>query len=91
MSVAGNNRAKLLWRCRRGVRELDAILIPYGTERIKDLTQIQLYCLQSMLDQQDPDLLNWFFGYSKPLEPTLLSAVNDVIAFRDTSSSRLRS
>jgi antitoxin CptB len=77
-------RSRLLWRCRRGARELDSLLVPYGTARIRELNSIELTNLGVLLEQHDPDLLSWFLGRSVPEEPKIAAAVRDILAFRET-------
>ena len=80
--------SKLLWRCRRGTRELDSLLVPYGTARIHKLNQTELVNLGMLLEQQDPDLLSWFLGQSTPEEPEVAAAVRDILVFRDRRGIR---
>ena len=75
--------SRLLWRCRRGARELDTLLVPYGAARIRELDQNELANLSMLLEQSDPDLLRWFLGRSKPDEPKVAAAVHDVLMFKD--------
>ena len=79
-------RSRLLWRCRRGARELDSLLIPYGAARIHELNPIELNNLGMLLEQHDPDLLSWFLGRSEPDEPKVAAAVSDILAFRETKN-----
>ena len=78
---------RLLWRCRRGARELDAILVPYGSARIDAMTPAEISNLDRLLEQQDPDLLDWFLGKSTPEDSSIADAVHQVLSF---SGERLR-
>ena len=74
---------RLLWRCRRGARELDSILVPYGLAQIHAMTSVEKLNLHRLLEQQDPDLLDWFLGKSSPEDSSVAEAVRDVLAFRE--------
>ena len=78
--MTGEN-SRLLWRCRRGARELDSILVPYGLAQIHAMTSAEKTNLDRLLEQQDPDLLNWFLGKSTPEDPTIADAVHQVLTF----------
>ena len=73
--------SKLLWRCRRGARELDSILVPYGSAQIHSMTSAEKSNLDNLLKQQDPDLLDWFLGKTTPEDASIADAVRDVLAF----------
>jgi antitoxin CptB len=79
--------SKLLWRCRRGARELDAILVPYGLNQIQDMSAVEKSNLEQLLQQQDPDLLDWFLGKSVPADPSIADAVGRVLTFNHQRES----
>lgn len=55
---------RIQWRCRRGTRELDALLQGWFAAQGATLDGAQLDALDSLLDQQDPDLWDWLMGRS---------------------------
>ena len=73
--------SRLLWRCRRGARELDSILVPYGLAQIHAMTSVEKHDLNRLLEQQDPDLLDWFLGKSTPKDSSIADAVRHVLTF----------
>jgi len=79
--------SRLLWRCRRGARELDSLLVPYGTARIPELEPVELANFSMLLKQQDPDLLSWFLGRTEPDQPAIAAAIHDVLMFREKEKS----
>jgi len=58
------NRKKLVWRCRRGVRELDVLLSRFLDSEYDNLDQKQQAAFQRLLDIQDPVIMDWLFGKS---------------------------
>ncbi|MEO8670529.1 MAG: succinate dehydrogenase assembly factor 2 [Tahibacter sp.] len=54
--------ARLRWRCRRGTRELDALLGWYLEHRFAEANPELQRAFAELLDQQDPDLWDWFVG-----------------------------
>jgi antitoxin CptB len=59
-------KARMLWRCRRGMLELDLLLERFMAEGYDNLTDEQLVTFKSLLEEPDPDLYAWLMGYEKP-------------------------
>lgn len=58
MSEAG----RLRWRCRRGMRELDQLLVWYLDARYARADEAQKVAFAELLEQQDPELWAWLSG-----------------------------
>lgn len=54
--------ARLRWRCRRGTRELDALVGWWLDERYPASGTALQAAFAELLDAQDPDLWNWLVG-----------------------------
>lgn len=50
---------RLLWHSRRGMRELDLMLLPFARETLHELDEEQLSLYRSLLQEQDQDLFAW--------------------------------
>lgn len=61
MHEAYKNDNFLNWRARRGMHELDGILVPYVSKFLGQMSLIQRENLASLLDEEDPHLYKWFF------------------------------
>lgn len=57
---------KLRWRCRRGMRELDVLLMKFLELRYQTLTQAQKETFEAVLELQDPDLYAMLTGKLVP-------------------------
>lgn len=57
---------RLRWRCRRGTRELDALLGGWLDVHAADPDVAALRAFDVLLDQQDPDLWDWLMGRAEP-------------------------
>ena len=60
---------------------MDSILVPYGSARIHGMTSVEKSNLGQLLEQQDPDLLDWFLGKSTPVNSSIADAVRHVLTF----------
>ncbi|MBO68066.1 MAG: succinate dehydrogenase assembly factor 2 family protein [Acidiferrobacteraceae bacterium] len=78
MNISTN---QLLWHCRRGTRELDALLKPYAAAKLADMTCTEKTNFGQLLEQQDSDLLDWFFGNRKPDDPNLDQMIQEILQF----------
>lgn len=56
----------LRWRCRRGVLELDLILLRFLNTGYQELMEDEKEVFRELLDLQDAVLLNWIQGTQNP-------------------------
>lgn len=56
---------RILWRCRRGMLELDRFLLPFGEREYVSLTREQQQLFQTMLELPDPVLFAWLMGHEE--------------------------
>ena len=62
MSVSDASINRLRWRCRRGTRELDALVGWWLEHRYRAADAALQQAFDALLDVQDPDLWNWLVG-----------------------------
>ena len=62
---------RLLWRCRRGMKELDILLERFAREQYESAPAEQKRAFARLLELPDPDLADYFFGHATPDEPEL--------------------
>jgi len=62
---------RLLWRCRRGMKELDVMLERFAHEALAHASQEQRRVLEELLSLPDPLLAGYLLGESTPPEPQL--------------------
>ncbi len=55
--------ARLKWACRRGMLELDVLLMPFVEQAFDDLDEDQQLIFERLLTSDDPDLYAWFMGH----------------------------
>lgn len=56
------NQSQLVWRCRRGVRELDVLFTRFLESHYANLSEPQQATFQRLLEVQDPVIMDWLFG-----------------------------
>lgn len=57
---------RLRWRCRRGTRELDALLGDWLDARAASAGESELAAFDALLDQPDPLIWDWLMGNTQP-------------------------
>ena len=62
---------QLIWRCRRGVRELDVLLTRFVETEYPALSDADKANFEALLEIQDPVIMEWLFGKSTADEPGL--------------------
>lgn len=76
-------RAKLRWRCRRGMRELDVLLLRYLEEHYAQASIDERQAFGAFLELQDPEIFRYLLGPDPELEEPLRNVVESIRGCRD--------
>jgi antitoxin CptB len=71
---------RLRWRSRRGMLELDLLLLPFFDEVYTDLDEDQQATFQRLLEQDDPDLWLWFSRKGQSEDAEMQALVEFILA-----------
>jgi antitoxin CptB len=63
--------ARLRWRCRRGMRELDVLLLRYLEQEYPAASAAERAAFAQLLELQDPDVFGYLVGRQTPPEGEL--------------------
>ncbi|HEX7081895.1 MAG TPA: succinate dehydrogenase assembly factor 2 [Gammaproteobacteria bacterium] len=63
--------ARVRWRCRRGMRELDSILLPFFDAEFARLPDADKARFAALLDLPDPELHAYLLRRHAPTDPEL--------------------
>tara|TARA_B100001250_G_C19681336_1_gene735982 strand:+ start:634 stop:897 length:264 start_codon:yes stop_codon:yes gene_type:complete len=69
-------KSRLLWRCRRGIKEMDIILQDFIYNYYDKLDDENKMAFSELLNEQDLDILNWIMGKDKASDDKLINIVN---------------
>jgi len=72
-------KKRLWWHSRRGMLELDVLLLPFLEEAYDDLDEDDKARYRSLLDVEDPELFTWFMQTAKPSDPDHAKIVNIIL------------
>jgi len=64
-----STHARIRWRCRRGMRELDLLLERFVSSALDELDEPDLRRFEALLDEPDQDILDWLWGARRPADP----------------------
>lgn len=72
--------SSLLWRCRRGIREMDILLQRFVEKEYDVLTDQQKNDFEYLLEQPDLEILDWIIGKSNPESEAMQHLVDRIRA-----------
>lgn len=71
--------ARLKWACRRGMLELDVLLLPFVEQAFDELSYEQQETFERLLTSDDPDLYAWAMGHQTCEDTALAEMVSMII------------
>ncbi|HSG90526.1 MAG TPA: succinate dehydrogenase assembly factor 2 [Pseudomonadales bacterium] len=72
------HHGRVWWHSRRGLRELDLLLLPFIEDIYDGLDDDLKSVYIRLLDNEDTELLVWFTGRGVPLDPELVAMVERI-------------
>ncbi|MFT5693477.1 MAG: antitoxin CptB [Oceanicoccus sp.] len=85
ISVPEYNR--ICWASRRGMLELDLILVPFVENCFLKLPDENQQRYVQLLESDDTDLFSWFLGRQSPENPEFINIVELIVSFSKSSAN----
>jgi antitoxin CptB len=79
-TAADAARRRLLWRCRRGMKELDVLLERFALAALESASDEEQGAFAELLSLPDPALAGYLLGGVMPAEPHLARLVGRIRA-----------
>ncbi|MDP2227693.1 MAG: succinate dehydrogenase assembly factor 2 [Moraxellaceae bacterium] len=76
-----DHERRLVWHCRRGLKELDVFLNPFMDEHYRELSASDKLLFERLIACEDMDLFHWFMG-DEPVPDTELERMIGLIRER---------
>lgn len=73
-----SSSARLRWACRRGMLELDLLLLPFFERIFATLSEHDQQLFEQLLSCNDQELYNWLIKHESVTYPELTSLVERV-------------
>lgn len=70
---------RLRWRCRRGMRELDQLMLRYLDGRYAEASEAERGVFLRLMDCEDDKLWRWFMGRERPQDVELDELVQRIL------------
>jgi antitoxin CptB len=77
-SAASGDLGKLRWRCRRGMKELDLLLLRYIEEQYGEAPSTHQEAFRALLDAPDPVIYAYCLGGERPTSPLLSTVIQRI-------------
>lgn len=81
------NRKRLYWHSRRGMWELDLLLIPFLEHRYDDLDDADKNAYQALIEEEDQDLFVWLMRREWPAEPARRRIVQMIVDYAENTGN----
>ena len=85
--LSENEIKRIYWACRRGMLELDLVMVPFYEQRFRSLSEVDQQRFINLLECEDTELFQWFLGKGEPDDPELASIVRDINAFSQAAKA----
>ena len=76
---------KILWQCRRGLWELDAILVPFVERKFSTLSETEVENFRKLLSFEDIDMFDILVNKKAHHSEQLESIINKIIDFHNSN------
>ncbi|WP_404342441.1 succinate dehydrogenase assembly factor 2 [Vreelandella venusta] len=86
-SPAAVLRKRLYWHSRRGMWELDLLLIPFLEKRFDTLSEQDQLSYQRLIEEEDQDLFVWLMHREWPEDPELRHLVQMIVEHAETTDN----
>lgn len=83
--MENEQQKRLYWACRRGMLELDLMLIPFLKKEYPHLSPGEQQLFDELLHHTDPELYVWLTHQGVPHDPKLAAIVQRIRTFIQTS------
>ena len=71
--------SRLKWQCRRGMRELDALLVGWLERRYPTASDSEKSAFQELLAVSDPDLVGYLLKKEAPRSEPIAAVVRQIL------------
>lgn len=78
--IAGAELGRLRWRCRRGMKELDLLLLRWLERRWVAAGDAERDAFERLLAAQDPELVAWLLKREPAADPAVQRVIDELLA-----------
>ena len=78
--ISNHDYNRFFWASRRGMLELDLILLPFVEQCLQQLDARDVQRYRDLLECEDTELFAWFLQRQMPEDPELAGIVEKILA-----------
>ena len=79
MTESNLELSKIKWRCRRGTKELDFLLLVYFNQKYTTAEQEDKEAFLRLLELQDPSIIDYFAKPKKIKDEKIQKVISDIL------------
>jgi antitoxin CptB len=72
------NQRRIRWKCRRGMLELDILLLNFFDRHFAQLTPQEQQLFEKLLEEEDVHLFDWLMHADEPRDPALKELIHKI-------------
>jgi len=80
------NKQKIYWHSRRGMLELDLLLMPFAKEVFETLSPQDQLLYSELLEEEDQDLFSWLLERGEPDKVHLRPIISRILEHKQNSA-----
>jgi len=80
-SLSESDYKRIYWASRRGMLELDLVLMPFVEQRLRELCAADQQRYVHLLESEDTELFAWFLQRQRPQDLELAAIVDIVLEY----------
>jgi len=73
-----SSKSRLYWQCRRGMLELDTLLLGFMDTDYNELNNHYRHVFETILDNSDPLLLDYLMGNTIPIDKDVAYVIKKI-------------
>lgn len=81
-TVSQEKLNRIFWHSRRGMLELDLILVPFVRDHYPHISEQDQERFEQLLACEDQDMFSWFMGAAVPEDAEIATIVGKILASR---------
>jgi antitoxin CptB len=79
--ISASDYKRICWASRRGMLELDLLLVPFVENRFPQLSALDQQRYINLMDGEDTDMFSWLLGRGKPEDAETAAIIEQIIAY----------
>lgn len=81
-TVSQEKLNRVFWHSRRGMLELDLILVPFVRDHFPNISEEDQARYEQLLECEDQDMFSWFMKAATPENADMVTIVEKILASR---------